>query len=129
MSRETMTPAGVWTIEIPGWRPTLASEMKCHPMKAARLKKRDAEQMLNARLAFGVPPATGPRRVRFVITGRYSTFPDPDAPLKSGLDALKRAMLIVDDSAEWCDWEKPEYRRGPKGTVIVIEDVLRPDAG
>lgn len=112
-----------YRLEIPGWRPALANELMGDHRRAARLKRADVAQVLAACLAFGVPPATGKRRVGFTISGRYSTFPDPDAPLKSGLDALKRAGAIVDDSAEWCEWSIPTFARGPKGTVITLEDV------
>jgi hypothetical protein len=119
----------LWRLEIPGWRPALANELRGHPMKAARLKRRDADQVIRARVAYGVPKARGLRRVLFIISGRYSRFPDPDGPLKSGLDALKRAELIVDDSAEWCEWQVPKFERGPKGTLILLQDIVGVEPG
>lgn len=114
----------LYRIEIPSWRPALANELVgYHHRTIAGRKRRDFEQVHRACLAFGVPKAEGKRRVEIVIAGRYSTFPDPDAPLKSTLDALKRAGAIVDDSAELCTWEVPRFERGPKGTVIILEDI------
>jgi hypothetical protein len=114
---------GRWEVVVHDWRPAFASELKCHPMKAARLKKRDAGQVLAACVLGGVTRARRPRRVAFLIANRYGNFPDPDAPLKSGLDALKTAGAIVDDSAEWCDWDKPRFERGALRTTIIIEDL------
>lgn len=112
-----------YTLDIPGWRPALLNELLGHPLKAHRLKKRDAEQLWKARLAYGVPVAETPRRVSFTITDRFrGGLPDPDAPLKSLLDGLKRSGLIRDDSAAWCRWDAPVFNRGSKGTVIVLED-------
>ncbi len=112
-----------YRLMVPGWRPTLANELRCHHMVAARKKARDREQIARAMLVYGVPRATGPRHVRVTITGRYARFPDPDAPWKALMDALTTAGAIVDDSAEWCRWEWPVYRRGPKGTAIELEDI------
>lgn len=113
-----------WTMEIPGWRPAFASELKCHPFKAARLKKRDAHMLQQACLAFGVLPAFTRRRVTLTIANAYSSFPDDDAPWKSFLDALKQAEALVDDSRQWCEVvHPPTYERGPKRTTITLEDI------
>lgn len=113
-----------WVLTIPGWSPVLVNNLiGQHPMVVHRRKRRDREMVARAMLVYGVPRATGLRRVRFTITGRYGQFPDPDACLKSGLDALVRAGAIVDDSARWCEWSIPIYRRGSQETVIELEDV------
>lgn len=113
-----------WTLDIPGWRPTLANElMTAHHMKAAGMKRKDADQIMTAMLVYGVPKAEGPRRVAIHIRGRYSRFPDPDAPLKSFLDALKTAGAIVDDDGARCVWSVPTFERGPKSTLITLEDL------
>lgn len=116
-------PGGAWAVEIPGWRPAFASELKCHPMIAARLKKRDARVVAKACRVYGVTRPVGRRKVAFLIVNRYGGFPDPDAPLKSGLDALKTAGAIVDDSDRWCSWDKPTFGRGDLRTVLTIEDI------
>lgn len=117
---------GRWTLDIPGWRPTLANELvkaeRRHWGMAATLKKRDAKKLIDEAVAQKVPPASRKRLVRFVIYCP-SKFPDKDAPLKSFLDGLTTAGLILDDSETWCEWEKPSFRRGPKRTIITLEDM------
>jgi hypothetical protein len=121
--------AGPWTLRIDGWRPALLNELlKLHPMRAHRRKKADADVLAAAGLLYDVPKATAPRRVGLTICGRYSTFPDPDSPWKSLLDGLKRAGLIVDDGASWCRCDQPIFLRGPRYTLIELED-LTPGGG
>lgn len=118
-----------WVLTIPGWSPVLVNDLiGRHPMVIHRRKRRDREMIARAMLVYRVPRATGPRRVRFAITGRYGRLPDPDACLKSGLDALTYTGAIVDDSAEWCEWSIPTYERGRKATVIELEDIDRAPA-
>ena len=116
-------PLRQFCLDIPGWRPVLSNELLGgHHMKAAALKKRDVEQVARAKLVYGVPDATGKRRIRITIRRCKGRIPDPDSPLKSLMDALKQTRLIVDDSARWCECAMPEFVTGPKGTVIEIED-------
>jgi hypothetical protein len=114
-----------WTLVIPGWRPVLDNELiYVHWSKARRRKRADVRQLVVAGLAYGVPRATGRRRLTLTIRQATGPFPDDTAPLKSLWDALKHAGLIVDDSREWLEmvWP-PTFERGPKGTVIVLEDL------
>jgi len=92
-------------------------------MKAAGMKRKDADVVARACLVYGVPKATGPRRVGLAITGRFRRLPDPDSPLKSCLDALSRAGAILDDDAGRCRWDVPTFARGPKATIITLEDI------
>jgi hypothetical protein len=115
---------GRWVIEIPGWRPTFDNELKAVPMAAHRLKKRDVSILGHVAMALGVPSAIGRRRVRLMIRNRFGAFPDDTAPLKSLWDALKRNGLLIDDSREWLEFVwPPTYERGPKMTVIELEDI------
>lgn len=113
-----------YEVTIPGWRPAFTNElMGRHFGTIAGRKNRDVRQLAVARLVSGAPVATGRRRVSLAISGRYSTFPDPDAPEKSFFDALKRSGWIVDDGAEWLDFDwPPRFVRGPKQTTIIVED-------
>jgi hypothetical protein len=61
--------------------------------------------------------------VRATITAPFRRLPDPDAPLKSLLDGLVTAGLIVDDSARWVEWSCPVFERGPKATTIILEEM------
>jgi len=112
-----------WILHIPGWQPVLANQLMGHWAAAARLKRRDVQQVARAKIVHGVPDAKGKRIVRIEIArsvgGRW---PDVDAPLKSTLDALVQCRLLVDDSAKWCEWERPTFVRGPKATTITIEE-------
>jgi hypothetical protein len=101
----------------------LDNELRGDVMAAHRRKKKDAERVAIAKLVYGVPAATGPRRVSVEIGGRYGRKPDPLAPFKSLLDALTRCGLLVDDDTRYCVPEPARYVRGPKGTVIVLEDM------
>lgn len=140
--------ATTYTLAIPRWRPTLASELKCHPLAAARKKSADARRIGQEALIAGIPPVAltrqekqrrkflhwplrmdgdpVPRRRRVTISinvarGRLM---DADAPLKSLLDALVTEGLLVDDSDRWCLWERPVIRRGATlETVVTLEDI------
>jgi hypothetical protein len=69
-------------------------------------------------------PDPCPRRVFLNVRGPFSVWPDPTAYAKTILDALTVNGLIVDDSAEWCEFVyPPTYARGPKLTVLRLEDL------
>jgi hypothetical protein len=123
---EADEPRKSWTIRIDGWRPALDNElMHCHWRKKHSLKRRDASQMVRAALAYNVPAATTRRRLTLTIRQATGRFPDDSAPLKSLWDALKRAGLIVDDSRDWLEFVwPPTFERGPKGTIIQLEDIV-----
>lgn len=113
----------IYRMEIPGWAPTLDNQLRGNVMAVHLRKKADVEQVARAKLVYGVPKATGPRRVSVEISGRYGRKPDPLAPFKSLLDALTRCGLLVDDDTRYCVPEPARYVRGPKGTVIILEDL------
>lgn len=129
-SRAAPVCTKVWTIVISNWRPALANELLTwHWAKAAKRKRGDAMMIgVCARLAGLNPRDLKRRKRRVTIAIQYPPsrkLCDPDAPLKSTLDALKTAGLIVDDSGEWCEWETPKITRGARlETVITIQDLL-----
>lgn len=118
-------PGQRWVMVVPGWRPTLDNDLIYRPRwVASSRKRRDTEVVARAALAYGVPRAAGKRRLTLTIRGRYSTFPDDSAPLKSLWDALVKAELLVDDSREWLEFVwPPTFERGKKETVIALEDI------
>src|SRR5262245_1377474 len=92
----------VHQLVIPQFVPTPLNQlMRGRRRDRIRLAKGDRELVgYYARLS-GIPPATGKRRVSVEATmpGRR---PDPDAILKSLLDALVAAELLRSDSSRWC---------------------------
>lgn len=116
-----------YTLIIPGWRPALDNELfKLHWAMRARVKKRDAQMLWLTSLEAGIPIARGRRAVALLFSGRYGRgyVPDHPATLKSCLDGMVHARLLMDDSPEYLalDWP-PAYVAGPRGTVIVLEDL------
>jgi hypothetical protein len=121
---KAMPRPATYRMDIPGWRPALINDLVGrHPMAIHKRKGRDLKQVATACLVFGVPKATTRRRVRLTISGRYGRFPDDDSPFKSVLDALVRCGALVDDSREWCECDEPRFVRGPRFTVIELEDI------
>ena len=127
---EPVEPPKRWTITIPNWCPPSLNKGRGRNFKAGHRATAQVAEFLtayNARTA--CPLVTDDyrpvRRVRTVVL-KEGTYPDPDNLLKYLLDGMKRARLIVDDSAKWCQWERPELGRpagSTPGTVITIEDV------
>jgi hypothetical protein len=122
------TTAAVHRLDIPAWTPTLLNVLlHVHALEAARLKRHDREAVtLFARLN-GIPKATGPRRVSVELHGwPRGRLPDPDAPLKSLLDALVSAGLLVDDGPRWCVIGDVRMIRGvDRRTVVMLEELPR----
>jgi hypothetical protein len=128
---EQATTPGRWVLRIEGWKPTFDNELVyVHWATARKRKRRDAEAVALAALAAGIPRATGRRRVSLTIRARFRRPPDDPAPLKSTLDALVAAGLLVDDSREWMEFVwPPEFERGGTVTTIVLEDISAAPAG
>ena len=85
----------------------------------------EASEVRIAAFQQDIPRATGKRRVSVVLVlGPHNRQRDGDNCLKSLLDALVKAGLLVDDSPQWCDWMPPVFERGPKAaTRVMLEDV------
>ena len=114
-------------LNIPGWRPALANELDRGWRQAHKLKTRDYDNCYRAMIAYAVPAAAGPRSVLCFIAGPFRRLPDPDAPWKSLLDALKRAGAIKDDSAQWCRFSPAVFSRARAiETTLIIEDTPCP---
>lgn len=119
-------PITGYFLVIPDWRPTLANELVGkHWAKAGRLKAADRELVAGYAVKQGIPKAAGRRRVDVMICGPFrGRMPDPDAPLKSLLDALVKAGLLVDDSAEWCELGVVSVDRAKRyETTVLLKEV------
>jgi hypothetical protein len=115
-----------YTLDIPRWRPALLNELM-HSVKAKiRLKKRDREMVCAYAWLPKIPPPTGKRRVSLHVTrGKGQREFDADAWQKSGLDALKHAGLILDDSSKYVEIGPVTFSRDWRdwGTVIKLDDL------
>lgn len=110
---------------INGFTPTRDNQLiYVHWATARRLKRHDADVIARAAVALAIPRATGRRRVTLMVRSRFRRLPDDTAYLKSFLDALVKAGLLVDDSREWMELTfPPTYLKGPKQTTITLEDL------
>src|SRR5437764_14982579 len=80
----TEATLGRWVLSIPGWRPALANELRGHPLKAHRRKRRDACTLALAAALAGVPRVAVPpreRRQRRTL-GLPATLPGDPAPAR-----------------------------------------------
>jgi hypothetical protein len=129
------TPGPELAFRVPRWcPPSLNAVFGRHFAAAHRIKKALADLLGVFSRAAGVRPVDlryrPVRRVRLTVTGwgNGETMPDPDNLLKLFLDSCTRCRLIVDDSADWCDWARPTLIRGsPDEAVVTVRDLrLRP---
>jgi Holliday junction resolvase RusA-like endonuclease len=115
-----------FTIKIPRWRPALLNELMRSVRTKIRLKKRDREMVCAYAWQAKFPPAVGKRRVSLHVTlcKGMREF-DVDAWQKSGLDAMKHAKLIVDDSTGFVEIGPLTFSRNSAawGTRITLDDV------
>ena len=111
-------------LTIDGWRPvSLNRLLRAHWARRRALKRLDRDLVALHALALGVPRAAGRRRVTVRVEAR-GTPPDPDAALKSLLDALVACGQLIDDSGEWCELGPPTAVRGREDrTVVTLEDL------
>lgn len=116
-----------WIIRVDGWLPERANVLlRCHWSRRRKLLIAAGQHMGLARLLAGVPRADDTqarRRVSVVYHQPRGPAADPDARWKHLLDALVNAGLLVDDSPKWCELGSVETVRGPRQTVITLEDV------
>jgi Holliday junction resolvase RusA-like endonuclease len=113
------------TLTIPNWYPVSLNEMAgYHWSVKARLKRQDVDMIAGYAMQAGLRKASCKRYVRIYFHGWHrGRRPDPDNLLKSLLDAMVQAGLLVDDSLTWCEWERPEIIQSTvKQTVITISD-------
>lgn len=116
------------TLTLDRFLPPLLNAVRGRHWRSEHRAKKDLAGVLAAEAcAQGVPKATGRRRVSLSLTGwaRGGVLPDLDAFDKVMLDSLVRARLLLDDGEHGLDGRMAvALARGPRRTVIVLEDVL-----
>lgn len=117
-----------YRIEIPMWHPArLNAVVDRGWRKGWRLKKRDREMIAAHLPLFGVPPATGRRKVSLaIVLAKGQRAPDVDAFWKSTLDGLVKAGALVDDNRIGCQMGDVVFARSCDrrfSTTIILEDV------
>lgn len=114
-----------WTMNIPGWRPAPLNKLMGHWGKSHKMKSTDRMVIDNTATAYGIPNATGKRRVDLLIIypkGMRST--DPDSHWKSLLDALTCCGVLRDDTKNYVELGSVEYAKGEVlRTIITVTDV------
>lgn len=105
----------MWTFKIPNWVPPSLNKGRGRKFHAAEKCLNEVVEFLTAyNVNVCCPKVTEEyrpmRSVRLVVRTQ-NTAPDPDNLLKYLLDGMKRASLIVDDSAAWLKWETPDVAR------------------
>lgn len=111
-------------ITIPDWHPTpLNKLMTTHWAKAGRMKKVDRGMV--AAYFCSTPKAIKPRQMDLhIYLAKGQRACDPDAYLKSLLDALVHCGALKDDSAKWCRIGAIEFTRADSpATRIVLTDL------
>ncbi len=122
-----MTPA--FAFWVPSFVPTTLNKlMTCHWGTAGRLKQDDKEMIGTYFKCSGIPKATGPRRLSFmVVLPKGKRFPDKDSFPKVVRDALKSCGALLDDTPRLCLDGKVSYARAMGedawGTLVLLEDV------
>lgn len=136
--------AGIWLAQaepldqhkhnllIPNWTPAGLNQWQGrHWSVGHKLKKADREIVGWYAQQAGIPLATCQRRVsvKITLTPRQRAC-DPDAPLKSLLDALVACGLLLDDNPKWCVLGSVTFDQGAeRQTEIILEDVCKPCPG
>jgi hypothetical protein len=113
----------IYTFEIPDWTPCPVNALM--QRVATRIRRKKEARMLVVAYALNadIPKASSKRRVRLTITAP-GRLPDPDGVLKSMLDCLVAARLLVDDSGDWCELGQVKVERGPaRMTCVQLEDL------
>jgi Holliday junction resolvase RusA-like endonuclease len=117
----------IYTLTIPDWIPSSVNRLMSRVSARIRGKQEDRLIVFAAASHTDIPTAIVKRRVsvHMIAPGRL---PDPDNVLKSLLDSLVAARLLVDDNALWMELGQVKVERGPKRqTVITLEDLVAGD--
>lgn len=113
-----------YTLTLPSYTPTSTNALMRSVRARIRLKKSDREIICHYAREQGLPLAMCKRRVSVAITlGKGQRQMDPDNVLKSLLDALVCAGLLVDDGPRWVQLGEVTWHRGERKTVITLEDI------
>jgi Holliday junction resolvase RusA-like endonuclease len=116
-----------YRIDIPDWHPAALNLLMRNRWRSARLKKIDRDMVNAYAIRLGIPAATGPRRVRITVErkrNRPGRVPDPDSYLKSTLDSLVKAGMLVDDDRHGVVCDPVQYVQGDRmATRIELWDL------
>ncbi len=110
-------------LTIADWSPTPLNRLLSRVRARIHGKKHDRLIVVAEALNQDVPRAKVKRRVSVHVTAP-GRLPDADNILKSLLDALVAARLLVDDSPAWLELGQIRVERGRRRqTVITLEDL------
>lgn len=132
-----------WSIVLPDYLPLSMNERegfltafkgkKSMPWRVQKEKELAADALAPVLAALQIPPALGPRRVRFEFRKGYRTRSRDDpgnlgARMKAPLDVLVKLGQLVDDNDRWLLLDLPVETKGDVATkagpqtTITIED-------
>ncbi len=112
------------TLTMDDWLPTTDNQSRMHWARSHKAKQGDAATVMWEAMVQRIPKAVCRRKVDIHFTClRKGRPPDPTNMLKSLLDALKLAGLLIDDSWKWCESRVVGMDRSDtRKTVIVLTD-------
>lgn len=114
-------------MRIDGFLPAPLNKLVGNWQRASRLKAHDRDVIGRAFMVYGIPKATGKRRVDLLlIMGKGQRACDPDAHTKSTFDALVACGALFDDTKNYVQLGDVKFARWDDAepcTVITLQDL------